>query len=38
LLKRDIEKFQMKEFESLDGLCTCTMSLVNQIRTNGDTL
>jgi hypothetical protein len=38
LLRRDIENLQMKEFESVNDLFTRTMILVNQIRTNGDTL
>jgi hypothetical protein len=38
LLRRDIENLQMKESESVNDFFTRTMSLVNQIRTNGDTL
>jgi len=38
LLRRDIQKLQMKEYESVNDFFTHTMSLDNQIRTNGDTL
>eukprot|EP01018_Ginkgo_biloba_P027383 Gb_35303 [translate_table: standard] len=38
LLRRDFETLQMKESESVNDFLTRTMSIVNQIKTNGDTI
>lgn len=38
MLRKDIEIFQIKESESMNDLFTHTMSLVTQIKTNGNNI
>ena len=38
MLRRDFENLQMSDFETIHDFFTCALSIVNQIKSHGDTL